>query len=268
MEQIGRHVYNNLKNKKELTPEEEEAIKNYEAKKNEMTPEQREAIQAYNEIIKSTNIDKTIKLDKATLWKNFLEAFALYNERVFETTPEVLENIKPLFLYFMQDEDFFNCERLTRVTEPSFKKGLLIVGGYGNGKTAIMKALKVALNQTPFSFSLHNVNDVVTRYEECDENIDKQQFWRLMTAGRTCFDDVKTERIASNYGKANIIKDILEKRYSNGVITHMTCNYREGGTTDVKDAVNEFGEKYGGRVHDRVYEMFNVIEFKGKSLRK
>jgi len=99
-----------------------------------------------------------------------------------------------------------------------------------------------------------------------------------MNLGDRYFDDIKTERHASNYGKVNLFKDILENRYNNRVQivkgvtkinkTFGTCNYKEGYEGNTEVALEEFGEMYGGRIYDRLFEMFNIIEFKGKSFRK
>ncbi|OIQ22174.1 MAG: hypothetical protein BM557_02020 [Flavobacterium sp. MedPE-SWcel] len=100
-------------------------------------------------------------------------------------------------------------------------------------------------------------------------------FETLMWKGSRYFDDLKTERIASNYGKVNIFKELLEERYNRvdpktkkRLKTFVTCNFKEGFEDNLEKAVDEFGEKYGSRVWDRMFEMFNIIEFKGKSFRR
>jgi len=89
-----------------------------------------------------------------------------------------------------------------------------------------------------------------------------------MNQGVIYYDDVKTERIASNYGMTNLFKDIIEKREVRKLKTYITCNFKEDQPGNIPAALLEFGEKYGSRVFDRLFSMFNIIEFKGKSFRR
>ena len=112
-------------------------------------------------------------------------------------------------------------------------------------------------------------------FEKSSSEIQRDEFEKIMWRGSRYFDDLKTERIASNFGKVNIFKEILEERYNrmntNSTSinkTFITCNFKEGFENDIEAAIDEFGEKYGGRVYDRIFEMFNILEFKGLSFRK
>ena len=73
-----------------------------------------------------------------------------------------------------------------------------------------------------------------------------------------------TESTASNYGKLEIFKDLFEMRYTNRAKTLISLNY--AGTLD--ETLDEISKKYGERVYDRLFEMFNIIELHGESLRK
>ncbi len=115
---------------------------------------------------------------------------------------------------------------------------------------------------------MYDANDTVLDYEQTDSPEDRRTLLQPLLNGRAHFDDLKTESIASNYGKKNIFKDVLEIRYKNKLLTHVTCNYMQGYSGDVQMGLEEFGAKYGGRVYDRIKEMFNVVEFKGKSFRE
>jgi DNA replication protein DnaC len=61
-----------------------------------------------------------------------------------------------------------------------------------------------------------------------DGECTRKEFESIMFNGVRYFDDLKTERIASNYGKVNIFKDILEERYNRNAKTHITCNFKDG----------------------------------------
>ncbi|WP_103072262.1 P-loop NTPase family protein [Aquimarina sediminis] len=226
---------------------------------------------------------RKVILTKAHLWKLFKRAFLVHAGRHFIETPDSLANIAPLIEYFVSDPSFFTRKHLIRsidgqLLHPSFDKGLLIVGGYGNGKTTIMQAFELLFSyyQMPMRFKGYTTHDLVTWYERIGSDLtyresSKYQFYHCLTTVLGLYlDDVKKEREASNYGKVNLIREVLEKRYNQKKLkTYLTCNYREGDTTeDVEDALTEFGEKYGGHIYDRLFEMFNIIEFKGASFRR
>jgi len=275
IKQIGRHKYAQLKRMPELTPEQKKQVANYEGRF--ATPEPSEGVKAYYRKVLSRDSQADFKVSAKRLYLHFAAKFNEIEKKKFILNDTTIENIRPIIYYFSKDQQFFECANLVtkfdfsgakKDSAPSFEKGLLIVGHYGNGKTATMTALSRLLINTPYSFMHHTANGVVEDYEYCNGSADKKEFWRKMDAKGIYIDDVKTERIASNYGKSNLIKDIIEKRYMNKRITHLTCNYHPQYLGDVNYALWEFGEKYGGRVFDRLFEMFNVIEFKGKSFRR
>lgn len=180
-----------------------------------------------------------------------------------------IDNLKTVLYYFSNDERFFNCSNLSVLSKPSFEKGLLIVGNYGNGKTSTMKTLRSLFEHTPKSFKMFTTNRIVTRFEETDSTKERYDFMNRTKTGRAYFDDVKTEKEASNYGKHNLMKDIIEERYNAKLKTYITCNYVEDDASEnLVNALHEFNTKYGSRVYDRLFAMFNIIEFKGKSKRK
>ena len=75
-------------------------------------------------------------------------------------------------------------------------------------------------------------------------------------------DDLKAEGEAFKYGRKNLFNDILYLRYENRARTIVTCNYQENYPNDIGKAIEEFGTKYDGRIYDRLFEMFNIIEVK------
>ena len=226
---------------------------------------------------------QNIVITKRLLWNLFKSAYKNCHGIRFQETPDTLANIAPLIEYFARDPNFFRRERLvTRAggqqLRPSFQKGLLIIGGYGNGKTSIMAALELIFRhyRMPMRFTGYTSHDLVTTYERIGADTtyresSKYQFYQQLTEMKGLYlDDVKKEREASNYGKVNLIRDILEKRYNRkNNRTYITCNYRENDRAcDLEDALLEFGERYGGHIYDRLFEMFNIIEFKGDTFRK
>lgn len=231
--------------------------------------EQREASKKYIADMLSTKEEKSFKTTALLLGNVFKTTFAYVNGKEFVKDEFTKNNILPLVYYFSRDSKFFECENLSKLSTPSFDKGILIVGTFGNGKTAAMRVFeRIFRSVKGMSFKGYTANEVVTMFEKCNDELTKAEFNKKVNLGQRYFDDIKTERIASNYGKVNIFKDIFETRYNNNLKTFITCNYKEGFEGNVEVALEEFGEKYGGRVYDRLFEMFNVIEFNGKSFRK
>lgn len=198
----------------------------------------------------------------------FLNKYQEVSGRQFVSNTESESNLEILCAYFSKDDRFFKSQNLSNISQPNFEKGLLIIGNYGNGKTSYIETFHHLFRNTPLAFAFRSTNHIVEEFEVIKEKIDFELFWRNQTTKPRCFDDCKTERIASNFGKVNVMKDILEKRYSNKIKTFITCNYNENFPGSIEKGVEEFGLKYGARVYDRLFEMFNVIEFKGKSFRK
>jgi DNA replication protein DnaC len=269
---IGIHKYNELKSLKtdKLSEDQKAQIAAYESKQKEATPEQLKIRANYVDEVLQPKEKTKFSITAKKLYNLFKANFQKVSGRPFVKVEGVtIKNLEPLIYYFSKDERFFQCENLSKISEPSFDKGLLIIGPYGNGKTTVMKVFELILKGIPeVGFKSFSANEVVTKFEKCSSEIDRDEFEKIMWRGIRNFDDLKTERIASNFGKVNIFKEILEERYRLKSKTFLICNHKEGYEDDLQSAIDELGEKYGGRVWDRVYEMFNVIEFKGKSFRK
>jgi len=207
---------------------------------------------------------------KKELWETFKYYFFNLNGKGFIENNQTVENVRTLFYYFLKDEMFFQCPNLIgELSIPSFDKGLLIIGGFGIGKTAYMKAFEKCFEKySPHRFKIYSTNDVVTMFESCDRFDDRNTFFDKMSLGKLLFDDFNSERLANNFGKVDLLKEIIEKRYMNQKLTHITCNYADGFDMDVEKTLKEFAERYGSRVYDRLFEMFNIVTFSGKSLRR
>lgn len=272
---IGFNRYKFLKNLAfdDLTEEEKILISDYEAK-HEVNPEQLERKKKYIERLQVEKENIEFTFNKKTIWLGFLNSFKLVNGKDFIQNETTLENIKPLMYYFLKDRLFFDCKNVIDVSVPSFEKGLLIIGDFGNGKSSTMLAFEHLFKGiVGYNFKSYNANEVVKMFEEIKPDnytidLSRKDFDRKMNLGTKYFDDVKTEREASNYGKVNLFKEILECRYNSKYKTYITCNYKNGLPNDIDSALFEFSEKYGSRVYDRLFEMFNIIQFNGKSMRK
>ena len=285
---IGRHKYNSLKIKElsgkiPLTKKEKLQIETYENKGiKPLTEDQLKPITDYYKKVSSPKPKNEYYFKPKELLDIFM---AEYKKYVLKRGCELIindnvkSNILPLIYYFTNDTRFFKCSNVhgeefiyngkAKQSIPSFKKGILIIGNYGNGKTSSMKIFQQIFSRLDnLKFRSYPANEIIDLYECVSTSQEKANFWYLMKKDVIHFGDVKTERIANNYGSVNIFKDIIEKREERDLKTYMDCNFRETKPGDLKDALLEFGQLYGSRVFDRVFKMFNVIEFKGSSFRK
>ncbi|WP_159019841.1 hypothetical protein [Algibacter sp. L3A6] len=238
-------------------------------------------VQKTGEVIKQIiNLNTATVLDKSTrkpmqrftkqqLWKEFKCEFKNSYGKEFINSPTSLKNIKTLFLYFLGDPEFFECENLkTDLSRPSFKKGLLIVGGVGIGKTAYMKIFEKIFSKYPgLRFKGYHAKDLVNLYESCAKPSDKSYMMNTFVRQRLFIDDINSERIASNYGNCNVVEEILFSQYEKGNKTFATTNHTNAENDMVKTLI-DLGQVYGSRMYDRFFEMFNIIDFTGKSNRR
>ena len=198
--------------------------------------------------------------------------------------------VMTLIAYFLQRGNFKRSPLIYKEKKDSivsFDKGLLIIGGYGCGKTSIIKAFHKLFNnaftmpvyvkdknentQPLRRYKLHfgfiTTNKLVSDYEVLNNEAEREVFWTRHLNFPKYFDDLMTERKANNYGKVDLMKDILEERYSKKALTMASCNFAEENNT-VKGTLEAIADRYGERVYDRLYSMFNIVVLNGRSLRK
>lgn len=295
---IGRRKYNALKefdfdkmsaeemvffreSFKMSVAEAEKKIKLYEVHHKKTTKEEDEKIKKYNrKIRKIASGEKEIQdiLSpedfKSKLYHAFMKEFYALNGFKYITTGDYLENLKAIMYYFLGDlENFKDCENVFKSDKciPSLSKGLLLIGDFGNGKTSTMEAFSKVCRGTKKYFNLIGSKEAVTKYSQLkDEPYLQKEFYSKLISKNYLFDDMIKEGMASSYGNLNLIEQVLEERYRKKVLTHATINYKEnenGVVIDLDLAIRQIGEKYGGYLYDRTFSMFNIIEFRGKSLR-
>ena len=317
---VGIHKYNSLiekrsannnwnflnpyKTPKDLSDLEKAQIISYETEKVIRQRQQKEKEAEYIQNVRSNKrsaieTTKGVPVDKKTLYIAFKEVFRFLTGKDFVEDSDTLLNIEAIVKYFAKDESFFDCKRLVVnvdgvVLNPSFDKGFLIIGNFGNGKSTIMKCFEYLINHNysiameqhwdtfvqwqDIRFKIANCHDLVTEFEALSSPHEKQVFFEKYSNFRYSFDDIKKEKIASNYGLTNVMQAIYEKRYDRmirnqsiprllSIKTFGTMNYDDNHPNDLSKALDEIGTKYGNHVYDRVFEMYNIIEFKGKSFR-
>lgn len=171
-----------------------------------------------------------------------------------------LDTYQQLAAYFSGDFNTWSCK-----LNP--KKGLLIFGGYGCGKSV---AMRLFASNPIRSFRLisgraisesFRLNGDVCEYKHRFGNQCSGKFFGQKEIG-LCIDDLGAERIDGRYyGNGFSLGDLLQDRYDNPQLrawTHATTN----ATKD------ELREAYGPRVYDRLREMFNVLEFPDQPSRR
>lgn len=289
---IGRHKYNHLKNLgiEKLSDFEKQQMREFESDKG-LSAEQMESIKNYFDSIGKNKIDvpefANANISQIYTWfKNFykIEYDVEFDKNVNNGEPYVL--VYTLLCYLFKHEKFYESPIINqKINKVDIRKGLLIIGGYGVGKTSIIKTLHEMLKQAcepikyvkdennnlqpvprykPF-FKFRTANGIVSEYESISKMNDKKTFWKQYSKGTIYFDDVMTEREASNFGKVNVFKDMFENRSITRAKTLVSMNYVNG---NLKDTLEEFKNRYGPRNFDRLFNMFNIIELKGESLRK
>ncbi len=169
--------------------------------------------------------------------------------------------ITKLLAYFLKDE--FICDK----HQIELKKGILLSGPIGCGKTTLMQLMKYFNNQNQSTFIVKSCREI--SFEFIKEGYDVIQRYTIQSYHRNgttetplhyCFDDLGTENNLKYYGnECNIMAEILLSRYdqfvSRKLITHLTTNL----------SATEIEHLYGNRVRSRMRELFNLVAFNGET---
>jgi hypothetical protein len=210
-----------------------------------------------NDLFISEVITKLFKIvDVECLEENFDKVFTENNIRQFNL----------LKWYFCQDQEF-------EKTGFSFKKGLLVTGRIGCGKSTFMEVFRknpirsynvVSCRSVADAYKSEGVAGIVKFY-----NYQANKFPPVYYGQKElgwCFDDLGTEDEKGHFGdKANVMKEIISTWYDKK--NHL-------GLNNIHITTNLTGPEcetyYGNRVRSRMVEMFNVIKFdsSAKDLRK
>lgn len=145
-------------------------------------------------------------------------------------------------------------------------KGLCLWGNIGTGKSTMLAIVKEFSKQLDLkrsngcsSFRISNVADEVCA---AFEKKGSEGIGEFIKSGAQAFDELGAETIPTGHfgTNCNVMQRILQSRYDKRFtsFTHITTNLSKEGII----------KAYGHRIWDRCKEMFNFIEFQGKTLRK
>jgi DNA replication protein DnaC len=156
-----------------------------------------------------------------------------------------------LIAYFLNDE--ITCFQLNI----DLKKGILLSGPVGCGKTTLMNLMKT-LTSTEHKFYIKPCRDISYEFiQDGYDIIQKYSKGKHYPDPKTiCFDDLGTENNIKYFGnECNVIAEILLSRYdifiSKKIYTHITTNL----------SASEIETTYGNRVRSRLRNMLNLIAF-------
>lgn len=183
-------------------------------------------------------------------------------------------NAKTIFelfcLYFSNDPGFVVEASRLGVYKPDLRKGLLLAGRIGCGKSSLMRLFGVNQRQV---YMIKTANEVAEKWLLNGEDYfaglikphmlpvnDVDNFYHRFAG--LCIDDVGTEEIKTSFGnRKNVIGDLIEARYHEhaaGPLLHLTTNLNW----------ETLKEHYGARVASRLQETMNMIQYKGEDRRK
>lgn len=151
------------------------------------------------------------------------------------------------------------------------RKGIYLFGGFGVGKTVIMKALQefatliesrlvnAGVPFTPRAFKFSYAKDIALEVQRTATTESLKQYF---TSTRL-FDDLGNEEEQRIYGNdVNAMAEILLARYNayqyGGPLTHCTSNLPPDRCCEV----------YGDRIGSRVFELFNHVFIDGSDKRR
>lgn len=173
------------------------------------------------------------------------------------------------------DVDYIHSAVKCAETLKNGKKGILLMGGTGTGKTHLMHCLKHMAHGYPSVFTIENSRQIARDYKQYGESVIdrygknsycKGQHGQILHSKpiHLCIDDIGFEEANTKmYGNnTNVIAEILADREEglkyHGMITHATTNL---DPTELKKA-------YGDRVYSRIEKMFDFVVLKGEDRRR
>ena len=171
----------------------------------------------------------------------------------FQICPQDYEIIYQVVSWIVNDESA--CMKYNI----SHRKGILLSGPVGCGKTSLMK-LFASLTPKSRSFIIKPARNISLEFTKQGYDVIHRYSRSLRSPNAICFDDIGIEPPVKYFGdQINVVGEILLSRYdlfvSRGIQTHATTNL----------TADELESRYGSRVRSRLREMFNLIAFSSEA---
>lgn len=265
MKLISEKKFNFLNRFREtLTEKEREEIELYIEQRKK---DREERVKLYNaNVRKHSPVKKKIKAVEVNAMKRLFKHYweKRQNKKLIIRNENEAIFYLTLCRYFAKDTTLQGQEFSFAKAPIDLNKGLLILGGYGTGKTSLMTAFQdigaeimKRHNDTFMWFVSSNCIKMLSEFENAET--DRGEFMDKYGKGNRYFDDLGREREASKWGKLNIMAEVLENRLnSKKHKTYLTSNL----------TFSEFQKKYGGAVFSRMHERLNVLVMDGDDRRK
>lgn len=187
---------------------------------------------------------------------NSTDRFPVKFEDRQQTTAKLLgwygAMIKSRGVQFQMDEATISkVERVIKWMFESQKRGLLLCGTLGNGKTTMLRALKCMFGSHVVYYEAQEI------YEHYKQN---QSLPQVSGHSVLLIDDLGVEPASYNeFGEIRYpLAEMLMTRYKYNTTTIIATNYTP----------EQLGETYGPRVADRMREMYAMIRYIEPSYRK
>ena len=194
-------------------------------------------------------------------------ALKKWQELVFELNPkfEFTSINKPIIEEIIKYAHGVPC-RISRTEETDITRGLAAIGPTGSGKTTLFTVLQKYLKidnvrynwfgiEKSFNFRIESAKSICGEYaQKGQEVIDTYGSYTFL-----CIDDMGSEPKDSLYfgNRINVIGSIIEERYVQKKLTHITSNFR----------LEDLRGIYDDRVYSRLSEMCNFFEYPDRDWR-
>jgi len=204
---------------------------------------------------KTTSFEERLTHAKNVFWQHAQKLFPGY-----EVDDHNREGIVQCMVYYLGG----NPEMYPALSP---KKGLMLTGDVGSGKSLLMEILQsITKGCQGYGFRIFKACDICDEYAFGSRGQSYGEQWQngKVKTFCMCVDDLGFEPLrAMSYGNELIpLAHVLTKRYTlfdrYGAVTHITTNL----------SADEIEENYGDRIRDRLRKMCNVIVLDGPSRRK